>query len=288
MVSNAAPSAVLNTYGELDELKKRCGITGTDADQTLWMSLYSASRAVEAHCNRRLYVSCMTRRFDVAHPAGFAVPDLVSVVEMREDANRDRVFEVIRNPDDYILHPLNADPETPWGRPYTRILADMMGPRPSFTAGRSAVEVEGHWGYRSDVSDTGAQLDVGGPLAVDSTSFTVTDGTKLGAGSTILVESEQMFVQQVSANSVKVLRGVNGTSAVSHVDEVSVRVFRYPPQVVESTLLLAARFWKRKDTPYGPAAGAHGFGSVVASRALEPDIEWMLSPFRRLPLGVAV
>ena len=145
----AAPHGVLNTYGELPELKSRLGIAGNSNDPALWMALHAASRDIDAFCNRRFYVEEAVRCFDVADSEGFVVPDLVSISSMREDADRDRIYEVERTPADYILYPLNADPASHAGRPYNLVRADPSGPRPRFTTGRIAVQIDGLWGYRA-------------------------------------------------------------------------------------------------------------------------------------------
>ena len=85
-----------------------------------------------------------------------------------------------------------------------------------------------------------------------------------------------------------IVRGVNGTSTVTHVDGLDVSVFRYPAEVVQATLLLAGRLWKRKDSPYGPTVGMAPGGRVSVSQSTDIDVVALLSPLKRLPLGVAV
>ena len=130
MIHIAAPHGVLNTYGELPELKSRLGIAGNSYDSALWMAIHAASRDVDAFCNRRFYVEHAVRYFDVADAEGFVLPDLVSISSMMEDADRDRVYEVERRPADYLLYPLNAEPASPSGRPFNLVRADPQGPPP--------------------------------------------------------------------------------------------------------------------------------------------------------------
>jgi hypothetical protein len=163
-----------------------------------------------------------------------------------------------------------------------------MGARPSFSPGRSRIQIEGEWTYRRFVEDTGADLNNTGPLSAAATSVTVTDGSLVSSGQTLLIESEQIFIQDVIGNVLTIIRGVNGTSAVTHVDGLDVIVFRYPAEVVQATLLLAGRLWKRKDSPYGPTAGMSPGGKVSVPHSTDVDIATLLSPLRRLPLGVAV
>ena len=288
MAVSQAPEGVNNIYVPLAELKARAGITGTASDGSLWLALFGAARAIDRFCNRHFYVLYASRTFDLDDPRGFVVPDLVSVTALREDSDGDRVFETTRASGDYLLYPSNSFPDKPWGLPYNRILADPDGPQPTFPVGRRTMQVEGEWSYRKDAADTGADLNEGGTLAAASTSFTVTDGSLISAGQTLLVESEQMFVRQVSTNTVTAVRGVNGTTAASHADSTDISVFRYPAEVAEASILMAGRLWKRKDTPYGPTSGAHGFGVLEIVPGMDPDVHLLISPLRRLPLGAVV
>jgi len=285
MADGRAPESVRNTYSGLAELKSLAAITGGDGDSSLWLALEAASRAADRFCNRHFYVLGATRTFDVEDRGGFGVPDLVSVTTLREDADRDRVFEVTREPDDYLLYPLNAEPASPWGRPYYRVLAYPFGRRPAFTVGRRAVEIAGFWGYRSNTADTGADVDQGGTLPAAAATVTVTDGSLVSAGQTLLLDSEQFFVREVSGDNLTVARGVNGTTATTHGDGSDLFVYRYPDPVARAVLLMTGRFWKRKDSPYGPTAGAHGFGPIEVVPGMDPDAHALLSSFRRLPVG---
>ena len=285
MADGRAPEGVRNTYTGLAEMKSLAAITGSDGDSGLWLALEAASRAVDRFCNRHFFVLGATRTFDVEDREGFGIPDLVSVTALCEDADRDRVFEVTRQTDDYLLYPLNAEPTSPWGRPHYKVLADPVGSRPEFTVGRSTVEIAGQWGYRSDTADTGADVDQGGTLSAAATTVTVTDGSLVSAGQTLLLGSEQLFVREVSGNNLTVARGLNGTTATTHPDGSDLFVYRYPGPVARAVLLMAGRFWKRKDSPYGPTAGAHGFGPIEVVPGMDPDAHALLSSFRRLPVG---
>ena len=287
MAVGTAPEGVTNTYGTLEQLKSRLSMTGSGQDSDLWLALHGASRGVDDYCGRRFFTVRATRLFDVENPASFTVPDLVSVVALKEDADRDRVHEVTRDAGDYLLYPLNADPQTVWGRPYGRVVADPHGARPSFTVGRSPMQLDGEWGYRAVFADSGADTS-GGTLSSTATTLPTTSGAAFAPGLTIKAGSEQLFVRQVSGNDLTVARGVNGTTATSHASGTDLSVFRPPAQVVEATLLHAARFWKRKDSAYGPVAGAHGLGAAHVTPGADPDLARMLSAFRKLPVGVGV
>lgn len=277
----AAPLGILNTYGELPELKSRLGIAGNSNDPALWMALHAASRDIDAFCNRRFYVEEAVRCFDVADAEGFVVPDLVSISSMREDADRDRIYEVERTPADYILYPLNADPASYSGRPYNLVRADPSGPRPRFTTGRIAVQIDGLWGYRAHAADLRSPIDFNGAITRSSNIIPVTDRDPVAAGQTLRIGLEQVFVRAVDGHNLTVVRGVNGTLAVTHADRTDIFAYRYPPEVVEATMQLAARLWKRKDAPYG----TNGRAGSRPGDGRDTDVEALLSPLRRLPVG---
>jgi len=286
-VSNA-PAGVVNTYAPLDEVKSRGGISTTSNDVSLWLALHGASRAIDRICNRHFFTLLAARAFDVNDAAHIVLPDLATVSAVREDTDGDRVFETTRASSDYLLYPPNAEPTQPWGRPYNSILADPQGTAPTFSLGRRRIQIEGEWAYRRHVEDTGVDLNEGGPLGAGATTITVDDGTLISPGQTVLLESEQVYVRNVAANVLTVVRAVNGTVAVAHVDGIDVSVFRYPAEVSEAAILMASRLWKRKDTPYGGTAGARRFGSVEATPGIDADVEALLAPLRRMALGVAV
>ena len=280
----AAPHGVLNTYGELAEIKSRLGIAGNSGDHALWMALHAASRDVDAFCNRRFYVEHAVRCFDVADAEGFVTPDLVSISSMREDADRDRVYEVERTPSDYLLYPLNADPASPSGRPFNLVRADPEGPRPRFTIGRIAVQIEGLWGFRAHTADLRSPIDFNGAITPNSDIIPVTDRGPVAAGQTLRIEAEQVFVRAVDGQNLTVVRGVNGTTPVAHPDGTNIHAYRYPAEVAEAALLTAARLWKQKDDPFG----TRGPGASSRDDGSDRGVRGMLSPLRRLPLGVGV
>lgn len=85
-----------------------------------------------------------------------------------------------------------------------------------------AVKDEWGWSFPDPVTD---QLN-GAIATTGATSVVVDDASKFQVGSTLLVESEQMLVTALdeSANSLTVVRGYAGTTAATHVDNMSVLI----------------------------------------------------------------
>jgi len=54
-----------------------------------------------------------------------------------------------------------------------------------------------------------------------------------------------------------------------------------PPVVSQATLLQANRLWNRRGSPFG-VAGTNEMGQALVIAKLDPDIELLLNPLRRL------
>ena len=288
MATATAPESISNTYVGIDDLKRRMGITGTSNDGVLWTTLSAASRAVDRHCNRHFYVLEETRLFDIDDPTQVAVPDLVSVTEVREDLDGDRVFETLRSASDYALYPLNASPGSESGRPYGRIRTDLGTTSAPFSLGRSRLSIEGRWGYRFQLADTGSAVSSGGGISASVTTVPVDAVAELQAGMTIVIGNEQMFVRLVNGLNATVKRGQNGSAATTHADASTISFVSTPSEVAEATALLAARYWKSKDATSGGFAGVSGFGTIRVRAGFDAEIEQLLAPLRKLPIGVGV
>ena len=279
-----------NAYAGLTTLKSAgvLNITGAGFDGRLLALLEDVSRLIDGYCNRHFYVLTTTRRFDGDNGRTLNVPDLISVTSLKTDEDNDRIYELTWAASDYLLYPLNAEPQQPWGRPYTRILVDIEGgSRPWFPAGGPTVEVAAKWGYREVTEDSAADINELGSFSAADTTLTVTDGSKFSIGDTLSIESESLYVTGISTNDLTVTRGVNGTTAAAHADSTDVFLYRYPGSVVEACLLEAARLWKRKDIAYAPAGDGRTGGSDLPA-GLDAAVQRLLGPYRRLALGPGV
>ena len=279
-----------NAYAGLTTLKSTgvLNITSAGFDDRLLALLEDVSRWIDGYCNRHFYVLTTTRRFDGDNGRALNVPDLVSVTSLKTDEDNDRTYELTWAASDYLLYPLNAEPQQQWGRPYTRILVDIEGgSRGRFPARGPTVEAAGKWGYREVTEDSGADINEGGQFSAVDTTLTVTDGSKFSVGDTLSIDSEALYVTAISTNDLTVARGVNGTTAVAHNDSSDVYLYRYPGPVVEACLLQAARLWKRKDSAYGSADEARVAGSGGGA-GLDATVQRLLGPYRKLSLGPGV
>ncbi len=276
-----------NAYADLATLKSAgvLNISGAAYDSRLLDLLEAVSRLIDHYCNRRFYVVEESRFFDGDGGKELGVPDLISVTSFKTDDDRDRNFETSWAATDYLLYPPNAQPDRPWGRPYTRALVDPdAGSKSLFPAGLRTVEVTGKWGYREATEDTGAAINEGRALSAADTALPVTDATKFSAGQTLLLDSEQLYVTAASANELTVDRGINGTTPALHPDGSRIFKHLYPNEVTEACLIQTSRLWKRRDA--GLAASVpRQTGLGVVSRALDLDAALLLAAYRKNAVG---
>ncbi len=261
----------------LSAFKTAITISDTVDDARLLAVLESVSRQAELACHRRFHPYSATLYFEATHADRLHLPvDLLSVTSLKTDNDNDGVYEnTWTTPTDYLLWPSNAAYDQ---TPFWRIDVARSSGRYSFPCGvQRGIENAGLWGFSLDLV---AQSTLGAAITTTSTtSVTMSAGHALEAGHTILVDSEQIYITSVSTNTLTVERGVNGTTAATHLNAATVSLYRYPGPVVEATRIQAARIFQRVHAPFGITGSAELGTSAVISR-IDPDVVGMLSDYR--------
>jgi hypothetical protein len=279
----------VNSYVSVDLLKSSSvlNVTGTGDDTRLRLLAESQSRLIDRLTNRHFYSLTAARTFDAVNGYFLNVSDLASITSLKTDENVDRTFEVTWATTDYLLRPNNADPTTRGNsnsRPYTQIIVDSNGSRSSFPLGFQTIEVTGEWGYwlhKATATETADAI-----ASTTAKTFSLSARTDVEAGHTILIDTEQLYVQSYSGNTVTVARGVNGTTAATHSSGAAVSIYEYPEPVVEATIIQVGRMWKRKDSSYANAIGLEG-GLLEIFRGIDQDVKQAVRPYRKIAIGVA-
>ena len=235
----------MNVYCALDLLKREMGrpaATTTD-DATLLRMLVSASRAIDDVCGRRFYSSIGTRYFTGNGRAKLWLPswtgELISVTGLTVDDGADNVYNLTLVQDtDYWLYPSQVDNE-----PYTAIELMPSGTQLSrWPRASRSVRIVGKFGYSEETEATGLTVQGGGVNAsVTSITLSATAVDIIGAGSTIIAGTEQMYVSAVATTVLTVVRGVNGTTAAAQAAGVAVTRRRFPRLIEEVCAQEAAR-----------------------------------------------
>ncbi|MCH8205980.1 MAG: hypothetical protein IH956_03145 [Chloroflexi bacterium] len=280
-----------NAYVTVDAIKNSSvlDITGTGDDTRLRTVAEAVSRQVDRYCNRHFYALAQTRKFDGDGSQTLLIPDLISIDSsgLKTDDNKDRTFETTWATTDYLLLPSNADPTGghDLSRPYTRIEVDVdAGVRSAFSAGRQTVQIAGQWGWSRRLER--ATETANAVADATTTSVTVSSRVDVEAGHTLLIDSEQMYVQSYSGNTLTVARGVNGTTAASHSGGTAIDIYEYPGPIVEASIIQAARLWRRKDSAFVAATGLPETGQARSSIGLDPDVRLLMGQYRKAAVGV--
>lgn len=269
----------MNSYATVDILKSAAvlDIAGSEDDERLLMLLESVSRQVDFYCNRHFFAQRAAMVFDGDGSTALSVPDLVSVDTdgLVTDEDGDRIFESVWDKSDYLLNPANADPGGghDLSSPYTGVEVDTeAGAKSAFPVGTRRVRIAGEWGYWRRMRR--ASETVSNALDADADEIEVSGGTDVGAGHTLLLGAEQIYVLSRTEDRLGVLRGVNGTEASAHGAATEVGVFRYPGPVSEAVIIQASRLWKRKDSAYADTSGF--------AVGLDRDAVELLAPYRKI------
>jgi len=264
--------AYRSLYGDLNKLKDNSLLAdpaaGLTYDDELFQLLLAVSAMVDGYCNRHFYPRTATLTFAGPADPELALPDLVSLTSLESDDDDDGTFETTWASTDYELVPQNASPTEHWGRPYHTLRVLSRGTKQRFERGHSRYRVAGVWGYRNFQEDSGSLLD--GAIGDTDTTVTVDSGNDFAIGQTIMVESEQMLVTDVSGNDLTVRRALNGTTAASHADNTQIDILRWPAAVERATLINAARIWTR----------APAFEPFYVDVDLDTDVRMLLDPYR--------
>ena len=264
-------------------------ITGTGDDGRLLQLLEAASRQVDGVTRRHFYSVTATMRLPGNGMTWLLLPyDLLAVASLREDTDRDGLYETTWAPSDYVLWPHNADPTGGLddARPFTAIEVDerSTGARDVFLPGQHMYEIAARWGYWERTEDTGASLSQGPGVTAAVTTLAVDDASLLNTGDTLLIDSEQVYVtgRNPAGNTITVRRGVNGAAAAAHGAGAAIARYLYPGPVVEAVLMQAARLWTRRGDGYAPVAS--GPGSMAPLFSPDEDVEDMLRPYVKVIL----
>jgi hypothetical protein len=244
-----AREAYRSLYGDLTKLKDNSLLNdparGTGDDTELFQLLLAASEWVDRYCNRHFMPMTRTLDFDGSGDERLIVPDLLAVTTLKADEKDDKAFETTWTATDYWLEPYNAQPDKPWGQPYTSIRRRKNGARPEFLDGEQNYEIAGRWGYREYKEGSGSNINDAGGISASDTTVGVTSGSDFAIGQSILIENEQMLITNIVSNNLTVVRALNGTNAASHADALDVFILRPPLAVERATLITAARLWTR-------------------------------------------
>lgn len=164
-----------------------------------------------------------------------------------------------------------------YSAPYRKIVLHGNGTTTKFGTGPKLTAVTGTWSYPYRTK----LLTVTTAEALDTseTEVDVSGLTGISAGMTLLIDSEQMYVTATTdsvVDSVTVERGVNGTTAATHLTLAPISRYVYDSSVHTLSLRLAEKRWKARDAGADGSDGGGDLGSVSLREGEDTMIRRML------------
>lgn len=232
------------------------GVTdfGTTDDAAMLTILEASSRRVDAYCRRSRFGSGFgprtgTNKYDAAGGTCLTFDDdLLAVTSVTVYAGTGGTSSTLTTETDFFLQPYS-------GAPY-RSLELLTAYLPS---GLRVVSILGTWGAYTETAASTTTVASGLSVGTTATTFTTSATPTISAGDTLLVGTEHLYVTGMATTTATVARGANGTTAATHADASAIAVYRYPRDVVRTTLLLAQRAWRAREAG---VTGDFGGGGV--------------------------
>ncbi|MCK5020865.1 MAG: hypothetical protein KAS32_27845, partial [Candidatus Peribacteraceae bacterium] len=244
-----------------------------------------ASRHMDRQCHRRFYCWEGIKYYDGKY-GNLLIDDILSISLLRLDEDADDVYEATMAVTDYLLYPANQFPKE-------RLELSNASAYGGFASSvPRGVEITGVHGYGDGESATPyyatGQVVRDNPLAIGATTITTLSTASLGAGMTLRIvdavaaNEEQVYITSITdGTTFAVVRGVNGTVAAAHIQDTPLSLYEVPRPVIQATLVIAMRAWKRKDSAFQDAVGSPDTGLVVVYKDEDPFVKGVIHDYFR-------
>lgn len=224
----------MNLYSTLDALKAALNVTSTARDALYLQHIESASRRIEMYCGRVFWVGQATRYFNGRCGERTYIDDFCSLSTLAMDSELDGTFdgETWAEGTDWVAWPYNS---------YPKMAVEIhVAGNYSMLAARRYIKATGLFGYGDGLRATPWDaLGLTATVGTDSgTMLTLSQDGLVSPGHTLVIGTEQVYVESVDTGTATVKRGVNGTTAAIHSAE-PVYAVRYPASVERAAVTLA-------------------------------------------------
>ena len=273
---------MLNSYADVLTFKtaEYANIVSNTNQVSFRKLLEQASRHLDKQCHRYFYCWEGIKYYDGKY-GNLLIDDLLGIPTIKLDEDADDVYEATMAATDYLLYPANKLPKE-------RIELSNASNYGGFASGvPRGVEVTGIHGYGDGESATpyytSGQAVTNAPnFAAGVTVLTMASTATFGAGLTLRIDAEQMYVETVTnATTVVVRRGVNGTTDIVHATGAAISLYEAPQPIREATLVIAMRAWKRKDSAFQDAVGSPDTGLVITYKDEDPFVKGIIHDYFR-------
>lgn len=278
----------------------------TSQDVALYRLCERVSRMVDRHTNRVFYPYAEQRVFSLPdNVEKVRIDDFISVttVEISRDEGASFLASSDFGSSDYYKGRYDAtQPDgvriDPLGS-YDTLIINKNGAVGSFNAGQRSLRVDAVWGFadnRDDAWEDTQDTVEDNPLSDSATSVTVNDADgadqwgvtpRFQVGHLNRCESEYWEVTAIntSTDALTAVRGRNGTTAASHVQNTQIDVWRPPEPVKQATIITAVRALMRAKQSYQDAGANVELGQMFFVRDLDPEAAVLLEPYKKMWLA---
>ena len=239
----------------------------------------STSRYIDNHTGRWFYVLNGTRYYD-SRKELWLPDDVISVTTLKWDQDGDDTYETtLTEGTDFRGWPYNM-------AHFRRLDVIGTGQLGSWPNQAKALELEGTFGWSEETVATGLTGTVGSTTGTDLT-LSAAPGTLIELGHTILIGSEQMYVEDADGDSLTVKRAVNGTTATTHTT-AAISVYEYAGGAIRNEIIACATRWYREfATGFSGAISSMNEQGYSTFRTIWPAIVDGLATYRHPALAVA-
>lgn len=284
----------MNEYATPWQLKDYLGLRDSDKavvesvtgeDVLLRRFCESASRKIDTWTRRKFYPRIETRYYDDDESWRIWLDDDLLEINLLTTGNTGTTI----TPAQYILWPYGDYPKA-------RIdIDESTGVALSFSGTpQRANAVAGTWGYNSDWAR--AWVGSGDTLqaaVTDATGTTLTVTSAAGANvqglaprfqecHLLKIDDELLYVYAVPLNtSLSVRRGVNGSTAATHLDGAAIYVFEPEPEITLAIQRWGAYLYRQKDSDTFETQAFPEVGMVTTAAGLPADIRQVLDVYTR-------
>ena len=286
-----------NLYVTPEEIKRTLaeGIQPTtdDYDDLLMDLCNDISRFIDEYCRRSFYPLLATRYYDGEDSRDdLWIDPAISITTVSMSSDDGSTYTAMASTD-WI-----ATQATDYNHPgsYNLLRIDENGDYSYWYRGQRSIKVLGVFGYHGDRDaaweDSSDEVE-NDPLASDGTSLTVNDidgadlfGKKprFQRGQLLRIESEYVEVSAVNkgAETATIIRGRNGTTAASHIQNKQIDIYRPPAAVRRAAAIQASIQMQRGFQGFGDSRAQPEIGQLFFIKKLDPQAELMLRSFRKV------
>lgn len=229
-------------YCNRDDVKTATDMKGTAYNNAqIDRALQEASRTIEGHLHRKFYPFDGFKFFDWPPQGGQGGGQITYPWRLWMDANDLVSISSLESPVGTSLNTayVNLEPQG-YGPPYTYVelqrdknIAFSSGPSP-----QRSIKITGTWGWSTDM-DVIATLS--GGINASVTSLTVSNGSDVGPGNVIILDTERMIVQEKLTGATVDTQQGSGCSTAKALDNVLTLVSGASVNLGETILLDAEK-----------------------------------------------